>query len=121
MKTRKNAFESNFKQPEIKFEHGNNLNISGNSISLNPEDSFNPLIAWITSYKSNVLNIVVNLDLINCRSVKLLLKAMVAADENENIQSKRITWYFKDAEDKELGDMIASNIKNMKFNLFCMN
>jgi hypothetical protein len=121
MKTRKNVFESNFKQPEIKFEHDNNLSISGNSISLSPEDSFNPLIEWLASYQGDVLNIVVNLDLINCRSVKLLLKAMTAADENENIKTRHITWYYKDEEDKELGDMIAVNIKNTQFRIFCMN
>ena len=121
MKTNKDAFESDFKKPEIKIKNETQLSISGNSISLSPEDSFNPIIAWVTTFKGETLNIDINLDLINCRSVKLLLKTIVAADVNENIKNRNITWYFKDTEDQELGDMIASNIKNSKFKLFCMN
>jgi len=121
MKTKKNVFENNFKQPEIKIKNETHLSISGNSISLRPEDSFKPLISWISGFKGDTLNIDINLDLMNCRSVKLLLEAIVAVDINENISNKNITWYFKDAEDQELGDMIASNIKNSKFKLFCMN
>jgi hypothetical protein len=121
MKTRKNLFGNNSKQPEIKFEHGTNLSISGNSISLSPEESFSPLIDWITKYKGDALNIIVNIDIINCRSVKLLQKAILAADANKNIKKKDITWYFKDTEDKELGDMIASNVKSTKFKLFGLN
>jgi len=121
MKARKNIFESNFNQPEIKTRNETHLSISGNSIGLKPEDSFNPLINWIHTFKGETLNIDINLDLINCRSVKLLLTAMVTADNNEKIKHKNITWYFKDAEDKELGDMIASNLRNSRFKLFCMN
>ena len=121
MKTNNIIFGNNFKHPEILITEDGHLSISGNSISVRPEDSFVPLIKWITSYKGTNLSIEINLNIINCGTVKLLLKAMVAADANINIQKRSIIWFFKDEESQEIGEMILSNLKNSKLKLYCKN
>jgi hypothetical protein len=121
MKTKKNVFESNTKQQVTITIDGTYLSISGNSISLQPEINFNPLIEWIKAFKGETLKIDINLDLINCRSVKLLVKAMRTFDNNGKIKNKLIFWYFKDEEDKELGDTIESSLRNTKVKFFCIN
>lgn len=121
MKTKKNVFENNTKQQVIIIANDTHLSISGNSVSLEPEIGFNPLINWIEEYKGEKLHIDINLDLINCRSIKLLLNAMRAVDNHEEIKKKSIIWYFKDEEDQELGEMIASSLSNTRFTFFCLN
>jgi len=120
MKTNKTFFESNFKQPDIKMIDGH-LSISGNSIGLCPEESYSPVIRWVANYHGNSLKIEININMINCSSVKWLLQTIVAVDLNEKIKEKSITWFFKDKEEMELGDMIASNLKNSQFKLYCKN
>ena len=120
MESNKTFFESNLKNPVIKFS-GDRLSISGNSVDVRPESVFTPLINWLSDYSGQTLKIDINLTLINCSSVKLLLQAMVAADLNNNIKQRNITWFFKDQDEMELGEMIFSNLNNSKFNFYCMN
>jgi Domain of unknown function (DUF1987). len=121
MKTDRILSESNFKHPRIVITEDGHLSISGNSISVRPEDSFVPLIKWLTAYKGEILNIDINLNIVSCRSLKLLLQAIMAADLNTEIKNKSITWFFDDREEEEIGEMISSNVKDSKFNLFSKN
>jgi len=121
METKKIIFDNSSKHPEILITEDGHLSISGNSISVRPEDSFVPLIKWLTSYTGSNLTIEIDLNIINCGTVKLLLQAIVAADNNTHIKKRSITWFFKDEESQELGEMIFSNVNNSKFKLYCKN
>jgi len=120
MKERENTFGSKLEYPNIHIKNEAHLSISGNSVNGNPEDSFNPLIDWVGAFKGDTLKIEINLNFISCRSAKLLLKVLITADNNEGVKDKSITWYFKDFEDKRLGDMIALDLKNFKIKFFCL-
>ena len=85
MEQNKIFFESDSKNPEIKFNDGL-LSISGNSIGVSPELYFYPLIDWVKSFSGETLCIEIDLNKINCSSVKLLMKALVIADLNKNIK-----------------------------------
>lgn len=115
-----NKISEGLKNPIIIIDE-EHLSISGNSIDVRPENAYYPLIDWLNKFSGTTLRIEINLTLINCNSVKLLLQAMVVADLNENIKEKSITWFFKDKDELELGEMIFANLKNTKIKFYCMN
>lgn len=115
-----NNISEGLKNPIITFTK-ENLSISGYSIDVHPEHAYSPLIDWIKKFSGSTLKIEINLTLVNCNSVKLLLQAMVAADLNKNIEQKTMTWFFKDKDELELGEMISSNLKYTKVKFYCMN
>jgi hypothetical protein len=117
MKTIKTSVKKSSKFPVIKFEQNGNLSISGNSISIKPEVNYNPLINWIGTYKGDSLRMEIDLDMVNCRSVKMLYQAIVTADLNNNIKKKYINWFYRDEEQQELGEMISSMLTSSKFQL----
>jgi hypothetical protein len=106
-----------FDCPEIRFEKNSKLSISGRSISLRPESSYGPLISWIEAYQGDNLKIDIDLDIVNCSSVKMLLKALVTANENNHIKQRYIKWYYNDEEQEELGEMISSVANCSRFEL----
>jgi hypothetical protein len=104
-----------FDCPEILLETSSCLKISGNSTCAEPELSYDRLIAWIAGYQGDKLMIDIDLDFINCRSVRLLSQAIFKADSNQLIKDKSINWHFKDEEQEELGEMLSSLIEHSEF------
>jgi hypothetical protein len=117
MKNSKITTTGNFDSPEIRFERNSRLSISGNSISISPEASYDPLINWISSYKGESLHIEIDLNFVNCGSVKKILQTIKTVDKNEHIKTKQILWYYNDEEQEELGEMLSSMTTSSKFRL----
>ena len=120
MEHNKFSFEKDSKHPQINFNDGH-LRISGNSVAVEPEASYFPLINWMNSYNGKILRIEIDINRINCSSVKMLLTALKAADSNKNIKERSITWFFKDQDELELGDMIFSSLNHSRIKLYCKN
>jgi hypothetical protein len=103
--------------PEIKFEKNGHLSIRGNSTGVKPERSFKPVIQWIRSYKGKKLKIDIDLDFVNCSSVRMLSRAIIAAELNHYIKKKYINWHYHNSEQEELGEIISSVVRSSMFKL----
>lgn len=107
--------KGSFECPEILIEQNSCLSIHGNSTSTKPESSYNQLIEWIDEFEGDMLKIDIDLDHVNCRSIRLLSQAIFKADSKHNIKDKSIEWHFKDKEQKELGEMMSSLMEHTEF------
>lgn len=117
MKNAKVLLKGSLDSPEIRYENCGRLSIKGNSTCITPETSYNQLIDWVGSYKGENLRIDVDINLINCSSVKLLMQTIVAADSNSSVKKKTICWYYSDDDQEELGEMISTMLRYSRFQL----
>jgi hypothetical protein len=113
--------QGNKQNPEIELNNTGHLKIKGNSIDVNPQERYMPLINWISNFDGENLKIDINLKNINCSSVKMLQQLITAADKNKSIKNKLINWHINDTDQEELGDMISSNVQYSNFNMFHCN
>jgi len=102
---------------KIMFKENGHLSICGNSIGIRPEKNFLPIIRWIKSYKGENLQIDIDLNFVNCSSVRMLSKAIKAADLNKSIKKKLIYWHYQDSDQEELGEIISSVVRSSMFKL----
>lgn len=107
--------------PEIELNDTGHVSIFGNSIDVNPVEKFMPLINWISKFDGENLKIDINLENLNCSSLKLLQQLINAADRNQSVKNKSINWYTNDKDQEELTDMISSDVRYSDFNIYHSN
>ncbi len=104
-------------QPKISLIANNHLSIRGNSIEIYPEPFYDKLINWLSIYKNYSITVDIQLDIINCSSLRMLFYAMLIADANTYVKEKQINWYYSDEDQEETGIILSLMLKNSGFNL----
>jgi hypothetical protein len=104
--------------PEIHFNGTSGiLKIQGRSIPENPEDFFNPLLAWLKSYFKDPLpqtEIHLILEYVNSGSAKFLLEILrMMKQQLQSGTPVGIKWYFEEEDEsiEELGEHYRDLLK----------
>ena len=109
--------------PEISFLKTGELKIIGRSIPEDVHKFYKPLIDWAKKLDAKKVKIDLKLEYLNSSSTKKILSFLVAIDENENVKSFDINWYYEsdDMEMEDLGSIYEVELKKAKFNYIEVN
>jgi hypothetical protein len=103
--------------PFVSFVDNNRLVISGRSISENEITFYKPLTAWASMLQLKILEVDVNLEYVNSGSSKKLFQLMKVMDNNPDIKTLIINWYYDEGDDDALlkGQVFQESLKKAVF------
>ncbi len=105
--------------PEISFLQKGEMEITGRSLPEDVHKFYDPLIDWVKGLTVENVKVKLMLEYLNTSSTKKILNLLIALDENVNINDIDVSWYFEfdDLEMEDLGEIYASELKRIKFQL----
>lgn len=105
--------------PEISFLQKGEIKITGRSLPEDVHKFYDPLIDWVKNLAVDNVKVDLKLEYLNTSSTKKLLNLLVALDDNTNIDTVDIRWYyeFDDLDMEDLGSIYADELKRIKIQL----
>ncbi|MCG8701903.1 MAG: DUF1987 domain-containing protein [Bacteroidales bacterium] len=103
--------------PTIEFCNDGNLLIEGRAFSEDPKVFFEPLLAWLQSIETRIINLEVKLDYLNTAATKYLKEMIKTIDANSKANEKMIKWYYEEDDEDilEVGQLIEEITFNTQF------
>jgi hypothetical protein len=95
-------FDPTSTTPEVKFSTDGRLMIEGRSLPENVVEFYNPLIAWASMLKAEVVKFDLNLEYLNSASSKKLLEVLRSLDVNKSIKELIINWHYESDDEDSL-------------------
>ncbi len=103
--------------PTIQFNTNGDLKIKGRALIENAIDFFDPIIAWIKKFPSENITLEINMDYFNTAVSKQMHDLFKALEDNENITSPNIKWYYEEGDDEilESGEIYEELFPDLNF------
>ncbi|NOQ27741.1 MAG: DUF1987 domain-containing protein [Bacteroidales bacterium] len=105
--------------PEISFLQKGEIKITGRSLPEDVHKFYDPLIDWVKNLAVEKVKVDLKLEYLNTASTKKLLNLLVALDENSNIDTIDVRWYyeFDDIDMEDLGGIYDDELIKIKIQL----
>lgn len=106
--------------PEVIFHPNGNLSIEGKIITENAVITFAPIFNWIEGFSGDHIEFTIHLEYINTSAAMQLFSLLNKLDDNTEINSIHINWYYEedDEEHLETGEMFADRLERSEFKYF---
>ena len=103
--------------PTVSLKTNGELKITGRAL---PEDAakfFSPILAWISVFTTEEVNIEINLDYFNTSVSKQLLDFFKRIENKKDIQTVHVKWMYEEGDDEmlESGEIYQELLPRFKF------
>jgi hypothetical protein len=103
--------------PWADFDKNGLLKLEGRSFPAIASDYYDPLIEFAAGLNTPCVSFDINLEYINTASSKKLLFLLNALDENKNIGSVQVNWFYEEGDDDsiETAEIFEDSLKRIRF------
>jgi hypothetical protein len=103
--------------PTVSFKTTGELKLEGRALPENAEKFFAPLIAWVTGFTADVINLEINLDYFNTSVSKQLLDFFKVIEKNPIISTINLKWMYEEGDDEmlESGELYQDLLPRFNF------
>ena len=105
--------------PLIDFHTNGKLLIKGRSLPEDVHKFYEPVFYWVKELESEAVIFDVKMEYINTSSTKKILNLLIELENNPNVKSIEINWFyeFDDLDMLDLGELYEGNLERSKFQL----
>ena len=106
--------------PLISLNQNGNFLIEGKIIAEDSVSLFEPVIEWVSKFSAKKVNFKINIYYLNTSASKHLFTVLRMLDENEEIESVKIEWYYEedDEDHLEVGEYYHDSLERTHFEYF---
>lgn len=103
--------------PAVLFNCDGNFLIEGRSLPDNAIKAFEPLFAWIASFRGEKVKFTINLEYLNTSSSMQLFRLLKMLEENAEIKEIEVIWQYDedDEEHYETGQIFEEQLQRTGF------
>lgn len=111
------TFEATSNTPWADFNQNGILKIEGRSYPENASVFFDPLIEFVNTLHVPCVCFDINLEYMNTASSKKLLFLLSALEQNKNIGSIQVNWYYEEGDDDsvETAEIYDDHLRRTRF------
>jgi hypothetical protein len=103
--------------PTVSFKTTGELKLEGRALPENAEKFFAPLIAWVTGFAAEEINIEINLDYFNTSVSKQMLDFFKVIEKNPETRTINLKWMYEEGDDEmlESGELYKELLPRFNF------
>lgn len=103
--------------PLADFKKNGMFKLEGRSFPENASNFYDPLIEFVKELKISHVNFDFNLEYINTASSKKILFLLTALEQNDNIDSIQVNWFYEEGDDDsiETAEIYDDSLNRIRF------
>lgn len=103
--------------PTVSFKTTGELKLEGRALPENAEKFFAPLIAWVTGFTAEEINLEINLDYFNTSVSKQLLDFFKVIEKNPGTRTINLKWMYEEGDEEmlESGELYKELLPRFNF------
>lgn len=103
--------------PTVSFKTTGELKLEGRALPENAEKFFAPLIAWVTGFTAEEINLEINLDYFNTSVSKQLLDFFKVIEKNPDTRTINLKWMYEEGDEEmlESGELYKELLPRFNF------